>query len=73
MAPNREQYVIKKGNQYLVGCPYDDSSYIRYSTSPYDGFRGFRCFDDALHLARIVGGKVMRFNHLTGRTEGGWK
>jgi hypothetical protein len=66
------EYVIKKGSLFLMGCPYDDSAYIRYTENKYDGYRD-RSFNRQLRIARAVGGKVMRFNYLTGQLEGGWK
>lgn len=72
MLMGSERYVIRKGRQYLVGCPYEDTAYCRFSPSPWDGWK-CREFDTALRIAKAIGGKVMRFNQLTGQTEGGWK
>ena len=70
LTPN--EYVIKKGSLFLMGCPYDDSSYVRYTNNRYDGYRD-RNFNRQLRIARMIGGKVMRFNPVNGRLEGGWK
>lgn len=67
-----DEYVIKKGSLFLMGCPYDDTSYIRYTVNKYDGYRD-RNFNRMLRVAKMVGGKVMRFDYLTGKMEGGWK
>ena len=67
-----ERYIICKSGKYLVGNPYDNLSAIRYSDSKYDGIR-LKEFDTALRMAKLVGGKVMRLNLLTGTLEGGWK
>ncbi|MBP5442258.1 MAG: hypothetical protein J6Y60_03375 [Treponema sp.] len=66
------RYIICRQGKYLVGNPYDSLSAIRYSTDKYDGVR-FKDFDDAIRVAKIMGGKVMRFNLLTGEVSGGWK
>ena len=71
MKANPKEYVIKKGSLFLMGCPYDDSAYIRYTNNKYDGYRD--SFNKQIRIARKVGGKVMRLNILNGRLEGGWK
>lgn len=67
-----ERYVVRRKRQYLVGVPYSDEAFCRYSPSPYDGWQT-RNFELALIIARQLDGKVVKFNRLTGRTEGGWK
>ena len=67
-----EWYVIKKDGRYLVGCPYDDSCFLRWSDSPYDGYKS-KNFDRTRRMAYLLGGKVKRFNQLNGKTEGGWR
>ena len=68
------RYIICRQGKYLVGNPYDEISAIRYSTDKYDGIR-FKMgdFDTALRVAKLVGGKVMKLNLLTGELTGGWK
>ena len=67
-----EWYIIQVGRLYLIGKPYDDSDLIRFSQSVWDGCR-FKNFDTAIRVARRFDGRVIRFNSITGRTEGGWK
>ena len=71
MLGSNERYIVRKSGKYLVGCPYDKESNVRYSDSKYDGYR-MNDFNDARDVAKIVGGKVMKLNLLTGRIEGGW-
>ena len=66
------RYIICRKGEYLVGNPYDEISAIRYSINKYDGIR-LKDFNDAIRIARIVGGKVMKLNLLTGELTGGWK
>ena len=72
MLMGSEKYIVCKGRQYLVGIPYEDLAYMRYSPSPYDAWKS-KEFDKAIRIAKRIGGKVMKFNQLTGRTTGGWK
>ena len=62
MLTNVEWYVVKRRNQFLVGCPYDNS-FIRYSNSPWDAFKT-KNFHTALRVAREIDGKVMKLNTL---------
>jgi len=72
MLQRNEYYVIKKDGKYLVGCPYDDTSFIRFSTDKYDGYRD-KDFVKMRIAAHTFGGKVMRFNPITGDITGGWR
>lgn len=72
MLLKHEKYIIRKGNRYLVGCPYDDTSYCRYSDSKYDGTR-MKDFNKAIRIAKLIDGRVMKLNELTGTLEGGWR
>lgn len=72
MLKENECYIIQVDGQYLIGKPYADSNLIRYSHSPWDGCRT-RNFGLAIRVAKRLGGMVMKFNLLNGRTEGGWK
>lgn len=72
MLASSETYIVKKGHQYLVGRPYDDTSFVRFSTSPYDGYP-FDDFLEAWHIARRMNGRVWKHNRATGTLEGGWK
>ena len=72
MLNSNECYVLRKGNEYLVGCPYDDTTFARFSISPYDGYP-FNEFMAAWSLARRINGVVMKHNRTTGKIEGGWK
>ena len=72
MLTDNECYLIRKGNQYLVGCPYDDTTFVRFSISPYDGYP-FDDFIAAWHLSRRMNGVVVKHNRITGRMDGGWK
>lgn len=72
MLLKHEWYVIKKGNLYLMGVPYDDSSFMRWTNSPYDGYRT-KSFNTAIRVAKLTGCKVVKHNTLNGRVEGGWK
>lgn len=72
MLNRNEDYIVRRKREYLVGIPYEDNCYCRFSNSPYDGWKTGN-FELALIIARQFDGKVMKFNRLTGRTEGGWK
>ena len=39
MLAKHERYIVKKGNLFLVGCPYNDQSYVRMSNHKYDGYQ----------------------------------
>ena len=66
------RYVVCVNGKYLVGNPYESVEAIRYSDSKFDGIR-LKDFNTALLMAKIVGGKVMKLNMLTGEITGGWK
>ena len=72
MLLSHEVYVIKKGSQFIVGCPYDDTSYIRLSENKYDGYRD-KDFNRMRRVAKQIDGRVMKFNPVTGEITGGWR
>ena len=72
MLNSNERYIIQKGKEFLVGCPYDDSAYVRYSNSKYDSYQ-MKEFSTAISVAKSIGGKVMVLNRLNGELTGGWK
>lgn len=72
MLAKHERYIIRKGNDFLMGCPYDDSAYCRWSNSPYNGWQS-KSFNTAIRVAGMLGAKVVKFNRLTGDVSGGWK
>ena len=72
MLNSNECYLIRKGKEYLVGCPYFETPFTRFSTSPYDGYP-FLDFIVAWHLSRRMNGMVVKHNRATGKIEGGWK
>lgn len=67
-----EKYIIRKGKQYLVGNPFNDESYVNLRENVYDAFR-MTDFNKALIIARMIDGRVMKFNSVTGTMEGGWR
>lgn len=71
MLGKNETYIVCKGSEYLVACPYLDSEFMRFSASPYDGYP-FEDFIIAQRFARIFGGIVMKHNRVTGELIGGW-
>ena len=71
MLNSNEAYIVCVGSEYLVSKPYDDTAYIRFSNSPYDGLP-FNDFIIAQRYARIFKGVVMKHNRLTGELIGGW-
>lgn len=64
-----ERYIIKKGRHYLDRF---NGIEIRYTPSHYDCWKS-RSFNTAIRVAKQVGGKVMKFNPVTGDISGGWK
>lgn len=72
MLLSHEYYVIRKGNRYIVGCPYDDTSYVRLSENKYDGYRS-KDFNIMRRVAKQIDGRVMKLNILTGDITGGWR
>ena len=74
MLMGSEKYVVKKGRHFLLGFPWADGDVIqmRYTPSPWDGWKTKK-FDEALRIAKLIGGKVMKFNQVTGCVSGGWK
>lgn len=69
MRMGSERYIIKKGRQYLLRF---DGIDIRYTPSSYDSWWS-KNFDSAIRIAKAIGGKVMKFNPVTGDVSGGWK
>ena len=57
--------IIQKCNEYLVGVPYSDTTFLRWSTSPYDAYRMERR-RIAKRVAERVGGVVVEFCPITG-------
>lgn len=72
MLQKNEMYIIRKRNKFLVGCPYDDTSAIRFSDSKFDGYR-MKDFNQARLIAKQIDGRVMKLNTITGVLEGGWR
>ena len=72
MLTKNERYVIQKGRCFLMGLPYDDSAFCRYTNSPYDGWQS-KSFNTSIRVAKQIGAKVVVFNRLTGDLSGGWK
>ena len=72
MLIGHERYIIQKGRLFLMGVPYDDTSYCRWTNSPYDAYNG-KSFNTAIRVAKRLGAKVVVFNRLTGTVSGGWK
>lgn len=71
MLSDNEKYIIRKGKEFLVGCPYQETAYIRFSPYKYDGYR-LKDFNKAKRIADIIGGKVMKLNTVNGDMTGGW-
>ena len=49
--------IIRKNGEYLVGVPYSDTTFLRWSTSPYDAYRMERR-RIAKRIADRVGGEM---------------
>jgi hypothetical protein len=58
-------FIIRKGNEFLVGIPYTDTLCERWSISPYDAAQTHRR-STAHKIAKRVGGTVAEFNPITG-------
>lgn len=69
---SNERYIIQKGKEFLMGCPYEDSDFCRWSNSPYNGWQS-KSFNTAIMIVGMLGAKVVKFNRLTGNVSGGWK
>ncbi len=67
-----ERYIIRKGQKYLVGNPFNEESFCSLRDSCYDAFR-MTDFNEAIHIAKLIDGRVFKFNPITGTMEGGWK
>lgn len=59
-------FIITKNGEYLVAAPYADTLVVRWSISPWDGYRMSR-YKLAKMVADRVGGRVVTFNPITGR------
>ena len=69
MLMGSERYIVKKGRHFLLRF---DGIDIRYTPSSYDSWKS-KSFDSAIRIAKAIGGKVMKFNPITGDVSGGWK
>ena len=58
-------FVVRRGNEYLVAVPYDTAMFIRWSTSPWEGYH-FHRRRIAKRVADRVGGDVCFFNQVSG-------
>ena len=72
MLQSSENYIVCKDGEYLVGIPYRDTGFARMGNSAYDAYP-FWDFIIAQRFAKLIGGKVMKFNRLNGKVEGGWQ
>ena len=72
MLTANERYIVQKGKQFVMGCPYDDSAFVRLSSSKYDSYQ-MKKFETAIRIAKAIGGKVMVLNRTNGDLTGGWK
>ena len=59
------QYIIQKGNEFLVAIAYPEKQIPRYSTSPWDAAPIYS-MEDARLVAEKVGGEVRTFNPVSG-------
>ena len=59
--------IIRRGGEYLVGTIVFSTD-LRWSTSPYDAWTTRR-IDHARRIARAVGGEMVLFNPIIGRTK----
>ena len=57
--------IIKRENEYLVGCILHGGGMTRWSISAWDAWHT-REWDDVQSVAKKVGGKIMLFNPVTG-------
>ena len=67
-----ERYIVSKSKWFLVGCPFDEKCYVNLRENIYDAYR-MTDFNKALIIARMIDGRVFKFNTITGSMEGGWK
>ena len=72
MLNSNERYIIRKGNKYLVGNPFNSESFCNLRESCYDAYR-MTNFNKARAIAKMIDGRVFKFNPITGTTEGGWR
>lgn len=61
-----DTHVIQIGNVYLVAVAYEDTKVCRLSENIYDGIRVPE-EEVARKLARMVSGKAVKFNPVTGK------
>lgn len=57
--------IIKRENEYLVGCILNSGGMTRWSNSAWDAWHTREWFD-AQRVAKRVGGRIMLFNPVTG-------
>lgn len=57
--------LIQKGKKYLVAVRNNGKQTLKWSTSPWDGVL-IEKLSDAQRVAKKVGGKIVRFNPVTG-------
>ena len=62
---DRIRFLVNKADDYLVAVPYEDSKHVRWSRSPFDGYR-FEYYRVAKSVANRVGGTVRAFDPICG-------
>lgn len=72
MLNKNEKYIISKSRRFLVGCPFNEQAYVNLRENVYDAYR-MTDFNKALIIARMIDGRVYKFNTITGTMEGGWR
>ena len=60
-----DYWLVRVNNEYLVAVAYEDTRMCRWSTSPFDALP-FKNVNDAIRIAQTAGGKIVRFNRITG-------
>lgn len=58
-------WIVFLDGEYLVAVAYEDTKYCRWSNSPYSA-AFFTDVNDAINVARRVGGQIRRFNPIKG-------
>ena len=66
MAEDNSVFMIKRGNEFLVALPYQDTLFVRWSIYKYDGAMIHRRMI-AKRVADRVGGRIVKFNPVSGR------
>ena len=64
----KEQWIIRRGVEYLVAIAYLDSRTPRWSRSPWDAVR-IPWRDEADRVAKKFGADVLRFSNVKGVME----